>query len=272
MKIFYVYQHIRNDTGVVFYVGKGKERRAYQIDSGRNIHWKNIVSKAGGFSVALIVSEVDEEFAHLIEIEAIDIFRRRRFKLANITGGGEGTAGLRHSDETKAVIKEKRKLQKMCPVSPETKAKIAASQRGVPRGPNPEHSKRLSGRKLSDKHKANIGAAHTGAKRSYEARAAMSAAQRGHATSDATRLKMSESHKGKKQSPELIEKRIAPLRGRVRDQETIEKIRASQKGITKNPESVAKMRAALNSPEVIAKISGENHWRAKRRRELNASN
>ena len=42
---FYTYFHTRNDTGKVFYVGKGKGRRAHE--PGRNPHWKNIVAKHG---------------------------------------------------------------------------------------------------------------------------------------------------------------------------------------------------------------------------------
>lgn len=194
--IFYVYRHSRNDTGSVFYIGKGKENRAYQADRGRNNHWRNIVRKANGFSVDFIINGISEELSHLVEIEAIDCYRRRGISLANITNGGEWVSGLRHSEETKAVIREKRKRQNVV-FSQETREKIAAAQRGKSRGPNPEHSARLTGRKLSDEHKAKIGAAHTGMKRSEEARAAMSAAQRGHPVSEAARANMSAAHKGK---------------------------------------------------------------------------
>jgi hypothetical protein len=264
MEIFYVYRHVRNDTGVVFYVGKGKEKRAYQTNKGRNNHWRNVVNKAGGFSVDFIIDGVDEEFSHLVEIEAIDAYRRRCVSLTNITDGGDGVSGLLHSEETRAIIRAKRKLQKISH-SPDTIEKIAAAQRGRLKGPNPEHSIRLMGRKLTDEHKAKIAASHTGMKRSDEARAAMSEAQRGRTVGDEARANMAAAQRGKKQSAEWIENRISPLRGRKRDPEIAEKCSATQKGRPKNPESVAKMRATMNSPEVRAKISGENHWRAKRR-------
>ena len=59
--IFYVYEHVRNDTGQVFYVGKGSGRRAY-YSSGRNKHWHRIVNKHG-FSVTILAREICEELA-----------------------------------------------------------------------------------------------------------------------------------------------------------------------------------------------------------------
>jgi hypothetical protein len=43
---YYVYLHIRKDTGNVFYVGKGKCRRAFW-SSNRNRHWCAISQKVG---------------------------------------------------------------------------------------------------------------------------------------------------------------------------------------------------------------------------------
>jgi len=42
----YIYLHRRNDTGEVFYVGKGTGKRATETHS-RNSHWHNVVNKAG---------------------------------------------------------------------------------------------------------------------------------------------------------------------------------------------------------------------------------
>lgn len=43
---FYVYRHIRRDTGEVFYIGKGFKNRAYSF-LNRNPYWHNIVNKCG---------------------------------------------------------------------------------------------------------------------------------------------------------------------------------------------------------------------------------
>ena len=63
--IFYVYLHTRNDTGEIFYVGKGKKSRA-SSKRGRNDYWNNIVTKAGGFTSKLIAIKLSELEAFLL--------------------------------------------------------------------------------------------------------------------------------------------------------------------------------------------------------------
>ena len=110
--MFYVYEHVRNDTNEIFYVGKGKGRRA-TAGWSRNKHWINIVNKANGFTVNFVAKGLDEELAFLAEIERIDQLRRLGVKLCNIAPGGEGNTmkgeehplyGKHHSAETKAKI------------------------------------------------------------------------------------------------------------------------------------------------------------------------
>jgi hypothetical protein len=70
----YIYQHVRKDTGAVFYVGKGSYRknrspsyeRAYDKTHARNPLWKNIANKHG-FDVVI--------FAHCITDEDVDTNR-----------------------------------------------------------------------------------------------------------------------------------------------------------------------------------------------------
>jgi hypothetical protein len=89
--MFYVYEHIRNDTNAIFYVGKGKKERAYRVNN-RNEYWKNIVNKTG-YTVRFVVKDVDEELAYLVEEERIDQLKRLGIKLTNLTLGGEGASG-----------------------------------------------------------------------------------------------------------------------------------------------------------------------------------
>lgn len=94
--MFYVYEHIRNDTNSIFYVGKGKANRAYTTRN-RNEHWHNVVNKAQGFTVKFVVKYVDEELAYLAEEERIDQLKRLGIKLANINAGGAGVgSGDKH--------------------------------------------------------------------------------------------------------------------------------------------------------------------------------
>lgn len=103
--MFYVYEHIRPDTGMVFYVGKGSGWRA-GITQHRNPYWKNVVAKAGGFNVRKIVENVDEELAFLSEQERIDQLKRLGVKLTNLTEGGEGSSNP--SEETRRKMSEVR--------------------------------------------------------------------------------------------------------------------------------------------------------------------
>lgn len=110
---FYIYEHIRPDTGMVFYVGKGCGKRlncGKHGGSNRNKHWKAVVAKAGGFEAIKLVENLDEELAFLIEEERIDQLKRLGIKLTNQTlGGGGGIKGHRHTEETKQKISKHHK-------------------------------------------------------------------------------------------------------------------------------------------------------------------
>ena len=92
MNSAYVYVHLRLESNIPFYVGKGTGKR---IDDKkqRNKHWTNIVRKDGGCKKIKIVSNIDDELAYLVEIEAIDKYKKLGIKLANKTNGGEGQFG-----------------------------------------------------------------------------------------------------------------------------------------------------------------------------------
>ena len=106
---FYIYEHIRPDTGMVFYVGKGSGWRS-GVTQHRNPYWVRIVAKVGGFNVRKIVENVDEELAFLAEQERIDQLKRLGVKLSNLTDGGEGSANP--SEETRRKMSECRKGEK----------------------------------------------------------------------------------------------------------------------------------------------------------------
>lgn len=100
-KKFYVYVHRKNTDGSVFYVGKGKDCRAW-AKHGRNVYWKRIVAKHG-FTVHIIVNKINEICALSIECALIKFYGRNN--LCNLTDGGEGVSGLRHSEETKEKLR-----------------------------------------------------------------------------------------------------------------------------------------------------------------------
>jgi len=98
---YYVYEHIRRDNGAVFYVGKGKGKRAFDAKNRNNKYWKRVVEKCGGFDVKFVAKDIDEELALLCEIERIDQLKRIGVKLTNLTNGGDGASGRFVSDEEK---------------------------------------------------------------------------------------------------------------------------------------------------------------------------
>ena len=87
--VTYVYEHIRNDNGAIFYVGKGKEYRSTS-KRNRNRYWQNTVAKCGGFKVNYLAKNIDDELAYLCEQERIDQLKRLGINLTNLTVGGEG--------------------------------------------------------------------------------------------------------------------------------------------------------------------------------------
>lgn len=161
MNIFYVYEHTRPDTGGVFYVGKGHASRAFS-KAKRSKYWNNLVTKAGGFSVSILVEDLDEELAFLVEMERIAQLRKLGVRLCNLTSGGEGPTGHKHTDETKAKIAKASSAKWTgVPRSEDQKAKISAALKGRPLNYVRSEETR---RKLSESNKGKVVTAETKAK------------------------------------------------------------------------------------------------------------
>jgi hypothetical protein len=98
--MFYSYLHRRNDTGEVFYVGKGSGRRA-DSRSDRNRHWR-AVDRKHGRTVEIVARWRTAQEAYDHEIFLIDTMRRLGHPLVNMTDGGEGGNGCRPDFKTRA--------------------------------------------------------------------------------------------------------------------------------------------------------------------------
>lgn len=96
--IFYVYVHKRPIIGTVFYVGKGRDERAW-VEKSRNPHWRNVVNKHGGFDTEIIKQGMTEPEAYAFEAETI--LKYGIENLTNQTLGGISTTGYRHTKETR---------------------------------------------------------------------------------------------------------------------------------------------------------------------------
>jgi DNA invertase Pin-like site-specific DNA recombinase len=102
------YAHYKPD-GSMFYIGKGSVSRAHSA-SGRNVVWKRTVEKHGGFKVEILGRWKTEQEAFDHEIFLIDTIKKMGVPLVNIAEGGLGSAGFRHTDEHKATLSVRMKV------------------------------------------------------------------------------------------------------------------------------------------------------------------
>jgi hypothetical protein len=124
MTHFYVYEHIRNDTGVCFYVGKGTKQR-YTSNAGRSVHWHNIVNKVE-IKHKIIADNLTEIEALNFEIAVIKAAKKAGINLCNLTDGGEGVSGYKHTQEAIKKISES-KLDKIGEKHPHFKGVVFAT-------------------------------------------------------------------------------------------------------------------------------------------------
>ena len=199
----YVYTHTRLDSNTIFYVGIGthkarktKHSRANERTK-RTKHWKNIVAKTD-YSIEIVHDDITWEQACKIEMQLIDLYKRNidGGTLCNLTLGGEGRYGLKHSAET---------IKKM---SDFAKGKIIST---------------------SQREKARLNALGNkntlGYKRSKEFKLKCSIAQTGKKLSEETKQKIGDFNRGKKRSAEICLKISKANKGKTIPVETREKIR-----------------------------------------------
>ncbi len=154
---FYVYEHLRSDTGAVFYVGKGTGKRyAVRSHHHRNEFWQRTQRKAGGFYVRMVATDLDEELAFLIEQERISQLRMTGIRLCNLTDGGDGTSGWAKTKEWREKVGAAHRGKV---VSADVRAKISASVKAN----GFTHTEEMR-QKMSDAHrgkKRSLGYKHT---------------------------------------------------------------------------------------------------------------
>lgn len=167
---FYVYEHLRSDTGAIFYVGKGTGKRCFvKSHHHRNEFWQRTEKKAGGFCVRMVAKDVDEELAFLVEQERISQLRIVGVRLCNMTDGGDGTSGWVKTPEWREKVGSAHRGKV---VSKETRAKISASVKASGYVHSPEVRQKIAN--TNKGHQRTLGLRH----------------------SEETKQKMSKAHKG----------------------------------------------------------------------------
>ena len=111
-----VYFYVRED-GTPYYVGIGTKKRPFEKHAHRS-HNKDFKPK-NEQQILIIHQDITREEAKQLEIEYIAKFKRKCDGgfLINLTIGGDGRNGDKHSDETKRKMSEVRKGKTISPES-----------------------------------------------------------------------------------------------------------------------------------------------------------
>ena len=162
MNIYYVYAYISHRTGLPYYIGKGKDYRAYEK------HGRTPVPEDRS-RIVFLECNLTELGAFAIERRMIQWYGRRDLGtgiLLNRTDGGEGTTNL--SNKARQKISESNKTRVITEESNQKRREAMTGKilptRGIKRGPMSAETKhKLSlikkgrpGRKKTDEEKQKI--------------------------------------------------------------------------------------------------------------------
>jgi len=161
---FYTYLWLR-ENGTPYYAGKGSDDRAYRWHA--RVHMPPVKERI------LVQEHASEEEAFVAEKFLIDFYGRKDLGtgcLANMTDGGEGFSGARHTEDSKKRIGKAslgNKYSLGVKISEETRRKISEASKGRPCSEETKLkiSKANLGNTLSPEHKAKLRETHLGVKR-----------------------------------------------------------------------------------------------------------
>ena len=203
-------------------VGLEKRRRRHIVEANgkhNNFYFHNALKKYGLENFNWKIIEFCDSKEELDEMEFHYIKRYNSREAGyNLTFGGDGIVGFKHSTATRERMSKARKGRKM---TEEARLKLILNHADFSGENNPMYgvtspmkgkhhtvetklkiSNHLKGRKFSDEHKRKISEAHKGKEISKETKRKMSEASGKRRHSEETKKKISEANKGRKVSEE----------------------------------------------------------------------
>jgi hypothetical protein len=176
------------EDGTPYYIGKGTGIRMYSVN-----HRINLPKDRD--RIKILKSGLTEEESIKHEIYMISVLGRKDIGtgiLQNRTDGGEGVSGLRHSEETRKLMSERKKGRKL---SKEHIENSVQSRKGYTHSKETREkiSKGLIGKTLSEEHKQSLRGPRGPMKEEYRMRMkGRTPVNKGTTYSDEVRRKMSE--------------------------------------------------------------------------------
>jgi hypothetical protein len=230
--IYYVYG-LHYPDGKIFYVGKGKGNRMYdhatdsRSNKCRNKHLQGTIRKIEKAREKVVYKKIAvnlaEAEAHRMEIELIAFYGKRVDAsgiLVNLSDGGEGTSGYRHTEEAKRKVSAAHKgntYRRGKKMTPEQCQQMSEARKGKPGNRKGKPASEETRMKLRAWRVMQESSAMKGKHHSEETKAKISEAKKGTPSWN----------KGLPQKPGLIESMNNKWRGSKHPPEIIEKIRAA---------------------------------------------
>jgi hypothetical protein len=109
-----LYRHIRLDKNEVFYIGISSNKKRPFSRFSRNKYWNNII-KITDWKVEIVIDNLSRKEIEEKEIEFIKLYGRKDLglgTLCNLTDGGTGGLGLKHTEIVKNKMKGRKSYNK----------------------------------------------------------------------------------------------------------------------------------------------------------------